>query len=62
LAPGWSLPFNEVFDGGPGRDGIAVLQEPELIDPAAATYLNDEDMVVGYKRGDVIRAYPHKIP
>ncbi|MEQ9289945.1 MAG: DUF3179 domain-containing protein [Cyclobacteriaceae bacterium] len=57
----WLIPFNEVRDGGPGKDGIPALTNPEFIDVGQATYLNDIDLVVGYKSGNEVRAYPHKI-
>lgn len=57
----WLIPVAEIRDGGPGKDGIPALENPDFLDPAQATYLNDQDLVIGYKRGDDIRAYPHKI-
>ena len=27
----WSIPINEVLDGGPGKDGIPSLTEPNVI-------------------------------
>ena len=57
----WLIPQNEVFDGGPGRDGIPALESPEMISLSQAAYLNDEDLVIGVKSGNEVRAYPHKI-
>ncbi len=59
----WLVPINEVFDGGPGKDGIPALENSELTTPevAEATYLDPLDLVIGYKSGDEVRAYPHKI-
>ena len=57
----WSIPTDQIFDGGPGKDGIPALLNPPLIDPDQADYLTDEDLVVGYKMGSDVRAYPHKI-
>lgn len=57
----WLIPQNEVFDGGPGKDGIPALENPDVITLDQAAYLNDEDLILGYKSGDDIRAYPHKI-
>ena len=57
----WLIPVNEIRDGGPGKDGIPALSEPDFLEPARAIYLNDQDLVIGYKRGDDIRAYPHRI-
>jgi len=59
----WLIPVNEVFDGGPGRDGIPSVDKPSLIaaDDPANSYLSDVDLVVGIKMGNVVRAYPHPI-
>lgn len=57
----WLVPQNEVKDGGPGKDGIPALLNPEMWDAAQADYLEDEDLVIGYKIDNDVRAYPHKI-
>jgi hypothetical protein len=57
----WSIPREEVFDGGPGKDGIPALMMPEMIPAIEATYLKDDDLVIGCKRGSDVRAYPHRI-
>jgi len=57
----WSIPKEEVFDGGPGKDGIPALTTPLMVAASQATYLKDDDLVIGYKRGNDIRAYPHPI-
>ena len=57
----WSIPDNQVFDGGPGKDGIPALVNPQMITASQAVYLDNSDLVIGYKVGDDIRAYPHKI-
>ena len=58
---GWSIPLDEVFDGGPGKDGIPALEEPEFISAGAADYLSDDDLVLGFLHGGEARAYPHDI-
>ncbi|WP_462253445.1 DUF3179 domain-containing protein [Ekhidna sp.] len=59
----WSIPQNEVLDGGPGKDGIPALVDPEMVTVGGSNldYLNDDDLVIGIKRGDDIRAYAHPI-
>lgn len=57
----WLIPTNEVYDGGPGKDGIPALANPQLIVLQNATYLKDTDLVIGIKKGDEARAYPHSI-
>ena len=62
LDPGeWLIPSSLVFDGGPGKDGIPALAEPPFVTVAEVNYLAPEDLVVGYRVGDVIKAYPHPI-
>ncbi len=57
----WAIPQAQVFDGGPGKDGIPALENPNLISAAEATYLANGDLVLGYKNGNDVRAYPHPI-
>lgn len=57
----WLIPLNEIFDGGPGKDGIPALENPSMIAASQANYINGTDLVVGYKFNGEIRAYPHKI-
>ena len=57
----WSIPVSEVRDGGPGKDGIPALADPEFIGIDEATYLKEHDLVIGFAKGDVSRAYPHSI-
>ncbi len=64
ISPGvddWSIPIERIFDGGPGKDGIPALVNPEFISVSQATHLSDNDLVVGYRNGDDIRAYSHNI-
>lgn len=59
----WSIPLEEVLDGGPGRDGILALVNPELIEVSNTdlNFLKDSDLVIGFKNGDDVVAYPHTI-
>jgi len=57
----WLIPKEQVYDGGPGKDGIPALTNPTFIPMGEATYLNDDDLVIGVKVGDEVRAYPHPI-
>ncbi len=57
----WLIPEDQIFDGGPGKDGIPALENPEMIPAASADFLSDRELVVGYKSGSDIRAYPHQI-
>ncbi len=57
----WLIPTDEVFDGGPGRDGIPSVDNPQFTNVNDASYLLDDDLVIGIKIGGTIRAYPHPI-
>lgn len=57
----WNIPRGEIFDGGPGKDGIPALEDPDLINAEEAFYLSDDDLILGYKNGNEVIAYPHPI-
>ncbi len=57
----WLIPRNEVYDGGPGKDGIPALTEPELVSVDDITWLKNDDLVLAFADGEDIRAYPHPI-
>ncbi len=57
----WTIPVNEVFDGGPGKDGIPSIDRPDFVLAGEVDFLNDDDLVLAIKFGDVVKAYPHRI-
>jgi len=59
----WLIPISEVKDGGPGKDGIPSLDTPKFVNiiESGASYLDDEDLVIGVVIGNDIKAYPHSI-
>lgn len=57
----WLIPKDEVRDGGPGRDGIPALANQTFINAQEATYLSDNDLVLGFVDENEARAYPHPI-
>jgi len=57
----WLIPSDRVFDGGPGKDGIPSVDSPQFTDASQATFLNDNDLVVGIIVDGEARAYPHII-
>jgi hypothetical protein len=52
---------NELFDGGPGPDGIPPLELPAFRQNANSANLANSELVVGVKIEDDVRAYPHNI-
>ncbi len=57
----WLIPLSEVKDGGPGKDGIPSIDNPNFIEMSAATFLSDNDLVVGIIYNGIAKAYPHSI-
>lgn len=58
-----SIPASLIFDGGPGKDGIPALTNPLLVGPgdAGASYLREQDRVIGIVSGEVAIAVPLNI-
>ena len=55
------IPVNEIFDGGPGPDGIPSIDAPVFTQDFSTTNTKPSDLVVGVKFGNDSRAYPHHI-
>ena len=58
-----SISASEIFSGGPGKDGIPALTNPDMVPPGAAgtEYLLDDDRVIGLVLGDEVLAIPLNI-
>ncbi len=58
-----SIPTDEIFDGGVGRDGIPALSNPEFVGvwEAAAEWLRDDDRVISVELDGKIYAIPHNV-
>jgi|CXWL01.1.fsa_nt_gi hypothetical protein len=68
LAPDWTTDFTrasvaagEFRSGGPGKDGIPAIDEPQFIGVDDADFLADVDPVLALEVGDEARAYPLQI-
>ena len=59
--PEWLIPVEEVFDGGPGKDGIPAVDNPQFDETNEVSFLQDEDLVIGMVRNGVAKAYPHLV-
>ncbi|AGA33529.1 hypothetical protein TVNIR_1868 [Thioalkalivibrio nitratireducens DSM 14787] len=53
-----AVPLDEIHRGGPPRDGIPALTDPEFIGAGGAHGLRDDDRVLGVFRNGVAKAYP----
>ncbi len=52
------LPVEQIFHGGPPRDGIPALSDPTMIAAGEADYLQAHDRIVGITLNGESRAYP----
>lgn len=57
----WLIPENEVRDGGPGKDGIPSISNPNFSKVAEIDFLASTDLVIAIKTEEGVRAYPHPI-
>lgn len=58
----WLIPLEDVLEGGPGKDGIPSVDSPIFETVSAAdSWLGNNDLVIGVRVGNDIRAYPHAI-
>jgi len=55
------VPSAEIRSGGPGKDGIPALFNPEFIDSDQASYLRPDDRVLGIELAGEARAYPIRL-
>ncbi len=66
-ALGWeftkhSIPIDDILSGGPPKDGIPALFDPQFISAKeAAKMLQSRDRVIGVTMGGSVRAYPIRI-
>ncbi|MFT4567680.1 MAG: hypothetical protein ACI9FN_002647 [Saprospiraceae bacterium] len=57
----WLIPQNEFRDGGPGLDGIPSIDQSNFTIAREVDFLDLEELVLGIRVGNVIKAYPHSI-
>jgi hypothetical protein len=57
----WLIPSHKIRDGGPGKDGIPYLTDPEMKPPGEINYLKNNDLILGVKTDGKTRGYPHNI-
>ncbi len=56
-----SINRNEVYQGGPPKDGIPALTHPRFVKASKATFLQNTDRVIGVVINGISKAYPIKI-
>lgn len=57
----WLIPVDQVLDGGPGKDGIPSIDNPQFLPVSESTSVDDLDLVILFKNGDDVYIYPHDI-
>lgn len=57
----WLIDENLILDGGPGKDGIPAINDPKFSSLNEVNFLSDDDLILGYRSGNIIRAYPHPV-
>ena len=55
------VPIKDIVSGGPGKDGIPAILDPKFVSAETASFLRDEDRVLGLAIGAEAKAYPVKI-
>lgn len=56
-----SIPRSQILSGGPPKDGIPALSDPEVLAADRAAYLAPTDRVIGVVLRGEARAYPVRI-
>lgn len=57
----WLVSEEEVINGGPGKDGIPSIDNPQFTSMDQVNFVDDQRLVIGIKVGDQVKAYPHQI-
>ena len=56
-----SIPLNEILSGGPGKDGIPSIDNPEFLAVSEADFMEDSDIGLGLTLNGESRFYPYRI-
>jgi len=56
-----SIPSDEIFQGGPPRDGIPAIDHPYFVKASKATFMKESDRVLGMVFNQQEKAYPIKV-
>ena len=55
------IPVDQIFSGGPGKDGIPAIDRPKFVSADKADFLDDQSRVLGIHYKGVTKAYPINI-
>jgi hypothetical protein len=56
-----SVQFDEIFSGGPPRDGIPSIDDPKFVGASEVKDIEDREPVIQFGLGDDVRAYPLRV-
>ena len=56
-----TIPRDELLPGGPPRDGIPAIDQPQFVEASKVDFLRDDDRVLSVKIDNEVRAYPLRI-
>ena len=56
-----SIPVEDIRSGGPSKDGIPALFDPEFAPAGEADFMRDDEKVLALEINGVARAYPLRI-
>lgn len=56
-----NIPLKDILSGGPPKDGIPAILKPEFLTAHEATYLKENDRILGMVEGTTAKAYPVNI-
>lgn len=56
-----SIPCDEIYSGGPPKDGIPAIDNPQFKTAEQNQFLKDKDYVLGVNKNGVSKAYPIRI-
>jgi len=55
------IPADQIVSGGPAKDGIPAIDQPQFVNATNADFLQPDDQVLGLQVQDIARAYPLRI-
>lgn len=55
------IPASQIFNGGPGKDGIPAIDKPKFVSVRKARFMKNDDRILGIEIAGIARAYPIKI-
>ncbi len=57
----WLISQSEVFDGGPGKDGIPSVDRPRFVKASEIDYMGNDDLVLALSINGVTKGYTHPV-